>query len=176
MLFILIMKILSAIIGLALIFPVHTLATSGCCSGHDGVNCGAGAPSNGKVVCNDGWTGSSCSYSTSCGGSVSAPVNTPAPTPKPVIITPTIKPTPTPVKIPSPIPKPSVTPSPEPSKLPDPTPAQAVAQLESPTPSSEPKQSSPVTGSDVAIVLGVFGAMGWGGYKLVRKIISKFTA
>jgi hypothetical protein len=39
------------------------LATSGACSGHGGVDCSAGAQANGNVVCNDGWTGSSVSYS-----------------------------------------------------------------------------------------------------------------
>lgn len=37
-------------------------ATRGCCSGHGGVGCSR-KQSNGNVVCNDGWTGSSCSYS-----------------------------------------------------------------------------------------------------------------
>jgi chitodextrinase len=39
------------------------LATSGACSDHGGVDCSAGAQANGNVVCNDGWTGSSVSYS-----------------------------------------------------------------------------------------------------------------
>ncbi len=38
-------------------------ATSGCCSGHGGVNCDAGPDSDGSVICNDGWKDSSCSYS-----------------------------------------------------------------------------------------------------------------
>ena len=37
-------------------------ATSGCCSHHGGVNCSAGADSDGSVICNDGWKDSSCSY------------------------------------------------------------------------------------------------------------------
>src|SRR5437879_5478802 len=45
-------------------------ATRGCCSGHGGVNCGAGAQANGAVICGDGSTGSSCQYSAmvECGG------------------------------------------------------------------------------------------------------------
>lgn len=39
------------------------LATSGACSSHGGVDCGAGASSDGNVICNDGWTGSSVAYS-----------------------------------------------------------------------------------------------------------------
>lgn len=39
-----------------------TLATSGACSYHGGVNCAAGPGLYGQVICNDGWTGSSVSY------------------------------------------------------------------------------------------------------------------
>ena len=38
-------------------------AISGACSSHNGVNCSSGADSNGKVVCNDGWTNSSVYFS-----------------------------------------------------------------------------------------------------------------
>lgn len=53
-----------------LIFNSNIFAKSGCCSSHDGVNCGVGAQGNGKVICNDGWRGSSCLYSemVMCGG------------------------------------------------------------------------------------------------------------
>lgn len=44
-----------------LIFPIKANATSGCCSHHGGVNCNK-IQSNGNVVCNDGWLGSTCSY------------------------------------------------------------------------------------------------------------------
>lgn len=37
-------------------------ASSGACSGHDGVNCLAGHDSDGSVICNDGWTDSSVQY------------------------------------------------------------------------------------------------------------------
>ena len=47
---------------LLLLFPFSVSAASGCCSHHGGVDCSK-IQSNGKVVCNDGWTGSSCSYS-----------------------------------------------------------------------------------------------------------------
>jgi hypothetical protein len=46
-----------------LFLPAFTLATSGACSYHDGVNCSAGANYNGKVICNDGWTNSSVYFS-----------------------------------------------------------------------------------------------------------------
>lgn len=45
-----------------LVIPTTVIATSGCCSSHGGVDCSL-QQSNGKVVCNDGWTGSSCLYS-----------------------------------------------------------------------------------------------------------------
>lgn len=56
--------------GLLLIFGLFALialnpivfAKSGCCSSHKGVDCNK-IQSDGKVVCNDGWTGSSCAYS-----------------------------------------------------------------------------------------------------------------
>jgi len=38
-------------------------ARSGCCSYHGGVCCSCGPQANGKVICNDGWLGSSCYYS-----------------------------------------------------------------------------------------------------------------
>lgn len=38
-------------------------ASSGACSYHGGVNCSAGADYDGSVICNDGWTDSSVSYS-----------------------------------------------------------------------------------------------------------------
>lgn len=38
-------------------------AKAGCCSGHEGVDCSAGPQANGHVICNDGWSGSSCLYS-----------------------------------------------------------------------------------------------------------------
>jgi len=43
-------------------FPNTVLSASGCCSHHGGVDCSR-VQTNGRVVCNDGWLGSSCSYS-----------------------------------------------------------------------------------------------------------------
>jgi hypothetical protein len=67
-------KILSIVLFSSIFFSlsVHfVLAKSGCCSGHGGVSCSAGPQSDGSVICNDGWTGSSCAYSgmVMCGGS-----------------------------------------------------------------------------------------------------------
>jgi len=41
-------------------------ASSGCCSHHGGVDCGAGADSDGSYICKDGWRDSSCSYIENC--------------------------------------------------------------------------------------------------------------
>jgi len=45
------------------VLPRNVSAVSGCCSYHSGVCCSCGAQYNGKVICNDGWRGSSCYYS-----------------------------------------------------------------------------------------------------------------
>ncbi len=50
---------LSLILISGVFFPQLTLATSGACSSHGGVNCAAGATSLGRVRCNDGWVNSS---------------------------------------------------------------------------------------------------------------------
>lgn len=47
---------------LVMMLPFFASATSGACSDHDGVDCST-EQLNGNVVCNDGWTGSSVSYS-----------------------------------------------------------------------------------------------------------------
>lgn len=69
---------------LLLIFSLITIqAKSGCCSYHEGVCCECGAQSDGRVICNDGWKGSSCYYNememcknneviTSCASSLSS--------------------------------------------------------------------------------------------------------
>jgi len=44
-------------------FSSTSFATSGACSSHDGVNCGAGSDWDGSVICNDGWRDSTVSYS-----------------------------------------------------------------------------------------------------------------
>lgn len=49
------------IIILTSILTINVYATSGCCSHHGGVDC-TRAQSNGKVICNDGNTTSTCSY------------------------------------------------------------------------------------------------------------------
>ena len=49
---------------LFIVFPIDKAeAERGCCSWHGGVCCGCGPQSNGRVICNDGWRGSSCFYS-----------------------------------------------------------------------------------------------------------------
>ncbi|HUD18981.1 MAG TPA: hypothetical protein VMR81_00860 [Patescibacteria group bacterium] len=75
------MKKIFLLPALFLLFPSIVFATSGCCSGHSGVNCGVGPQGNGNVICNDGWTGSSCSYASMvmCGGSTNNTVTTQAP-------------------------------------------------------------------------------------------------
>lgn len=129
----------SLLFVISLIFPNYLFATSGCCSGHSGVNCAAGAQANGNVICNDGWRGSSCSYSSMvmCGESTSqtviytaAPVATPAPvvyTPRPTtktVVTLAPTPTTTPVLIETPtqtispgVTSTSVTPTPTPAPV-----------------------------------------------------------
>lgn len=52
-------KIVYLILGIIFIIPSATLATSGACSSHGGVNCLAGPTYEGKVSCNDGWVNSS---------------------------------------------------------------------------------------------------------------------
>lgn len=82
------------------IFSSPVFSKSGCCSSHGGVNCAAGAQGNGNVICNDGWTGSSCLYSemVMCGGSSSSSTNynppayVPPPTNTPYIPPPTSTP------------------------------------------------------------------------------------
>jgi hypothetical protein len=44
------------------IHPLNIYADSGACSDHQGVDCAIGPDIHGNVVCNDGWTNSSVSY------------------------------------------------------------------------------------------------------------------
>ena len=153
-------------------------AKSGCCSGHDGVSCGAGPQGNGRVICNDGWTGSSCLYSemVMCGGSSTttstyspAPVvNTPAPTPIPTII-PTPKPTPPPTHTPTPTPTPtpSTSPSPELTTTPTPSPDSEESEVLGESDTMETTTSEAVGG------LSALGFTGWLGYKGLKKVLSK---
>lgn len=46
-----------------IVLPVF--ATSGACSYHNGVNCGTGPDFDGSIICNDGWSESSVSYTSS---------------------------------------------------------------------------------------------------------------
>jgi len=65
-------------------------AFAGACSGHGGVSCSAGNDSDGSVICNDGWTGSSVDYVGECSGSSSSSStttydSTPEPSYEPII-------------------------------------------------------------------------------------------
>lgn len=62
-----------------------SLAKSGACSGHGGVNCSGGADSDGSVICMDGWEDSSVSYASMvmCSSYSPEPLPAPEPTPPP---------------------------------------------------------------------------------------------
>ena len=65
------MKKFSVVFLIVILVHFHEVyATRGCCSGHGGVDCSR-VQTNGNVICNDGFTGSSCSYTsmTKCKGS-----------------------------------------------------------------------------------------------------------
>lgn len=157
------------------------LAKSGCCSSHGGVSCSAGAQSNGNVICNDGWRGSSCSYSSMvmCGGTsgntntITTPRPTPTPTPLKIVATP--KPTPTPTLTPEP--SNPLTPTPTPTS---PSPINAPTVLGNTTASSEPSavpkpvQQEVSTGGAVT-GFGILGTLGWLGYKGIKKALSKLA-
>lgn len=156
-----------------LFFPIFTWAKSGCCSGHNGVNCAAGPQGNGNVICNDGWTGSSCLYSEMimCGGSSTnqAPVYV-TPTNTPYVPLPTSTP-----YIPPPIntPFPTNTPRPEPTNTPTPTNIPTLIPP-SPTPTSKSQvlgetTTSQLTPLNKTISIGILSGLGYGGYRLVKK-------
>lgn len=145
------------IILLGLLIPENLSAVSGCCSSHGGVNCAAGPQANGRVICYDGWRGSSCTYSgmVKCQGYVTP--TTPAPTtaPAPVYIAtpiPTVLATIAPTSTPKPTVKP--TPAPSPTETPSPEPTQESEVLgeetEAPTPTPEP-----LTKGDIPLILGL---------------------
>lgn len=163
------MRRLSGILFLIPILLSYSLqsvyAKSGCCSGHDGVSCSAGAQSNGNVICNDGWRGSSCSYSemVMCGGITTTTDPTKPPTPKPTQ-RPTIRPTPDPTIAP--------TIDPSPSNIPTPTPVASITVNSTTEPPSKPESDSSSTGEAVA-GLGTVGGLGWLGFKGIKKIIGK---
>lgn len=126
-----------------ILFPQKIEARSGCCSGHSGVDCGAGAQSNGNVICNDGWRGSSCSYSgmVMCGG-VSTQTVQPNPTSTPV---------PTRI-IPTNTPKPTLIPTNAPVIL-----------------GTETKNTTQSSNSNGLGILAIWAWIFYGGYKLVKK-------
>ena len=115
-------KLIKLLLVFALLFvnisPLTVFAKSGCCSSHGGVCCNCGAQSNGKVICNDGWRGSSCLYSgmVKCGGSSFNNSRYSLPTPKPTQI-PTFPPTATPKPFPTATPRPLPTNTPKPQVL-----------------------------------------------------------
>ncbi len=173
----------------AFLYVTPVFAKSGCCSGHGGVDCAAGSQDNGNVICNDGWTGSSCAYSgmVMCGGTtpsdstprIAVPTPTPtpfiapivAPTPKPTP-TPTPTPKPTPIQTPSPLPSPSPIPSPIPSPTqspPSPSPQAAEGKVK-----GEKSESSTTSGTIVGLAIGV--GVGYGISNLVKRIRNKDTA
>ena len=57
-------KLIPFLLLFSLLIPSTSFAATGtgACSGHDGVNCTAGPDTDGSVICNDGWTGSSVYY------------------------------------------------------------------------------------------------------------------
>jgi len=66
-----------------IVLPIDDVeAKRGCCSWHGGVCCECGPQLNGRVICNDGWCGSSCLYSemVKCQGYL-MPTPTPSPSP-----------------------------------------------------------------------------------------------
>ena len=166
--------------------PKPTQAVSGCCSGHDGVCCECGAQASGKVICNDGWLGSSCLYSemVMCGG-VSVPVYEPPPPTSTPIPLPTNTPTPIPVVrlTSTPTPVPTATPTPKPTPTTKPTDTPAPTKTPTDNQNNEPEITPEVKGvsdndldsssGETLGALGSVGFAGWGGYKLLRKFLAK---
>jgi len=150
-------KLLPAFLLIFLSFPSSVLARSGCCSSHGGVCCECGSQSNGKVICNDGWTGSSCYYSemVMCGGSsdytaptsipipTSVPTSVPTNTPKPVI------PTSVPTKIPTSTPVSQIPTSTPVSPTATATPIESFVPSSTPTPTSIATTTIPPTSSPI---------------------------
>lgn len=179
---------------LNLLFLFHFLlinsvyAKSGCCSGHGGVDCGAGAQSNGKVICNDGWRGSSCLYSemVMCGGSSGSTItvktvqstSTPRPTSVPKKV-PTVVPTKTPTVIltTTPILTPTSTLSPTLTPITEPTKTEEISPTSIPQPQvlgeNITKSTKPLKTSDYIIGFSFLGLIGFGIYKLIIKIKNK---
>jgi hypothetical protein len=155
------------------VFPKHLIATSGCCSGHGGVNCAAGPQASGKVICNDGWRGSSCSYSgmVMCRGyvpTITQPLTTPTPTKTSTpTLTPKITSTPTPTKK-------LVTPTPTPTS----TPTVAGVATEQPSPTGTPTPTPAMGGTEKQpSFFSSFGKLALGGLVIwgIIKILNKFA-
>jgi hypothetical protein len=188
-------KILFVLLFSSLIFlPKNIEAKSGCCSGHDGVNCSAGAQSNGHVICNDGTRTSSCLYSemVMCGsgsGSTNSTVQTvqPTSTPRPTLVptkVPTIAPIKTPTIIPTSTLVPTLTPTSSPIETPILSPTVEPTKTEEISPTSTPqpqvlgetdtkKPNEPATTKDFIIFFSILGLFGFGIYKLIVKIKNK---
>ena len=134
-------------------FPKNSFARSGCCSGHGGVSCAAGPQSNGHVICNDGWTGSSCLYSgmVMCEGYITASTPTPTPNWRPSTPTPTIRIT-VPTATATPTNKPTNTSTPTPTGEPTQEPKVEGVADEAPTPTPTPTTESSSDGSGAFIL------------------------
>ncbi len=150
-------------LSLILLFPSLIEARSGCCSSHGGVCCECGPQANGRVICNDGWRGSSCSYAgmVKCRGSVQTepvvyPTNTPFVIPT---VIPTVKPTEVPTN--------TLVPADEPTKVPIDVPNE-IHQNEEPKVKGE--TTSTLTTAETITALSMLSGMGYGGYKLVKKL------
>lgn len=190
-------KTLFVLLLFSLIFlPKNIEARSGCCSGHGGVNCSAGAQSNGHVICNDGTRTSSCLYSemVMCGGNSSSTttittvktvqtISTPRPTLIPTKI-PTVVPTKTPTTIPTNTPTPKLIPTSSPTETPTSIPTVEPTKTEELSPTStQPqvlgetttKQTEPVKTSDALLGLSFLGLIGFGIYKIFIKIKIKIN-
>jgi len=152
------------LIFLTLLFfrPSFIIATSGCCSSHDGVNCSAGAQANGNVICNDGWTKSTCSYSSMvmCQGTGTSTITSVPPTP----INTTYVPLPTNIPVTTAHTLITSTPTltPKPTNIPTIAPTEVKAQIlgadvtVTPTPTSTSSSNS-LLGFILVAVLGYFG-------------------
>lgn len=184
-------KLLSTLTTTALVvflFSTPILAKSGCCSSHDGVCCGCGAQANGRVICNDGWTESSCYYSemVKCGGSsggsgdnTDPPIATPAPIYVPPTSTPVSRPTTTPTPIPTSKPTPINTPIPTETPVPTltPTPVSVVSTPLTPEVKGvSDRKTEPASTADTIGTLGTLGALGWSGHKLFKRLFSRKTS
>lgn len=149
---------------LPLYFPRYLFAKSGCCSGHSGVNCSAGAQANGNVICNDGWRGSSCSYSgmVMCQGYI------------PITPQPTATPIPLQIKTSSPIP------TPKPTETPTPSPETQGLSTEAPvSPTIQPTQRptptpKPLTTGETIVALGTLAAIIGLPIWIIIRIIKRF--